>query len=146
MRFHKSSHAVYNTQYHIVWTPRYRRKVLVKGIKEYLEKIIRNLDFLDQDIEVKEINVRVDHIHLVIVIPPRIAVAQVIQFVKSQSAKVLKKKFQYLNNVITKPGLWSRGYCVSTIGLNEKRIINYIKHQERDDKGQLDLDLDQSKQ
>jgi len=93
MRFHKSSHAVYNTQYHIVWTPRYRRKVLVKGIKEYLEKIIRNLDFLDQDIEVKEINVRVDHIHLVIVIPPRIAVAQVIQFVKSQSAKVLKKSF-----------------------------------------------------
>jgi putative transposase len=144
VRFRKSSHAVYNTQYHIVWTPRYRRKVLAKGIKEYLEKVITNLDFLDQDIEVKEVNVRVDHIHLAIVIPPRIAVAKVIQFIKSQTAKKLKTKFEYLDQVITKPGLWSRGYCASTIGLNEKKILNYIKHQERDDKGQIELDLDKS--
>jgi len=145
VRFRKSSHAVYNTQYHIVWTPRYRRKVLVRGIKEYLQKVIKNLDFLDQDIEVREVNVRIDHVHLAIVIPPRIAVAKVIQYIKSQSAKKLKKKFQYLANVITKPGLWSRGYCVSTIGLNEKKILNYIKYQERDDKGQIELNLDQSK-
>jgi putative transposase len=71
-------------------------------------------------------------------------VAKVVQFIKSQTAKKLKTKFEYLDQVITKPGLWSRGYCVSTIGLNEKKILNYIKHQERDDKGQIELDLDKS--
>ncbi|MBI5873108.1 MAG: transposase, partial [Candidatus Omnitrophica bacterium] len=52
MRFRKSNHAVYNLQYHIVWTPRYRRKILVKGIKEYVETTLKHLEGLDEDIEV----------------------------------------------------------------------------------------------
>lgn len=80
MRFRKSTHAVYNVQYHIVWTPRYRRKILVKGIKEYLEKVIMNLDELDEDIEVEKVNVQEDHVHIIMVIPPRVSVAQVVQF------------------------------------------------------------------
>ena len=72
MRFRKSTHAIYNTQYHIVWTPRYRRKLLVKGVQEYLEKLLLNMDGLDEDIEVRKVNVQEDHVHIVIVIPPRV--------------------------------------------------------------------------
>ena len=57
MRFRKSTHAVYNTQYHIVWTLWYRRKLLVKGVKEYLEKLFTNMDGIDEDIEVRKVNV-----------------------------------------------------------------------------------------
>ena len=72
MRFRKSTHAIYNTQYHIVWTPRYRGKLLVKGVQEYLEKLLLNMDGLDEDIEVRKVNVQDDHVHIVIVIPPRV--------------------------------------------------------------------------
>ena len=79
---------------------------------------------------------------MVIVIPPRIAVADVVQFIKSQSAKKLKAKFSFLPNAYaSKEGIWSRGYCVSCIGLNEKEILAYVEYQEKEDKGQLQLTL-----
>lgn len=140
MRFRKSSHAIYNIQYHIVWTPRYRRKILVKGVKEYLEKIILNKTELEEDIEVRKVSVQEDHVHLIIVIPPRISVAQVIKYIKSSIAKKLKDKFEFMRKAIYgRGGIWSRGYCVSTIGLNEKAIMEYVKYQSDDDKGQLKL-------
>lgn len=87
MRFRKSSHAVYKTEYHVVWTPRYRRKIFVRGVREYTEKLIAHFDELDADIEVVKVNAPLDHVHMVIVIPPRVSVASVIQFIKSQSGK-----------------------------------------------------------
>ena len=83
----------YKTQYHIVWTPRYRRKLLLKGVQEYLEKLFTNMDGLDEDIEVRKANVQKDHIHIVVVIPPRVSVANVIKYMKSLSGKKLKEKF-----------------------------------------------------
>jgi putative transposase len=90
MRFRKSAHAIYKTEYHLVWIPRYRRKIFVKGVKEYAEKILLHIFELDPDIEVIKVNVQEDHVHMVIVIPPRIAVANAIQFIKTRSAKALK--------------------------------------------------------
>jgi putative transposase len=142
MRFRKSTHAVYNLEYHIVWTPRYRRKIFVRGVKEYLEGILSHLEGLDEDIEVKKVNVRLDHVHLVLVIPPRVSVAQVVQYMKSRTGKALSSKFKFIRKAMhDKEGMWSRGYCVSSIGLNEKTILRYVEHQEREDKGQLKLDL-----
>src|SRR5438876_450937 len=124
MRFKKSAHAVYKTEYHVVWTPRYRRKIMVKGVKEYADKLFTNFPDLDDDIEVVKVNVRIDHVHMVIVIPPRAAVADVIGFLKSRSGKLLKAKFAFLNKAIWgREGIWSRGYCVSTVGLDEKQIL-----------------------
>ncbi len=142
MRFRKSTHSIYKTEYHIVWIPRYRRKIFVKGIKQYAQKFIRNTPNLDPDIEVIKLNIQPDHIHLVIVIPPRIAVAEVVQFIKSTSAKHLKAKFPFLHKTYpTKEGIWSRGYCVSSIGLNEKEILAYVQYQDHEDRGQLQLKL-----
>ena len=81
-----------------------------------------------------------DHVHMVVLIPPRIVVADAIQYVKMQSAKKLKAKFFLCKKAHTRKGsIWSRGYCVSCIGLNEKEIFAYIEHQEKEDEGQLQL-------
>jgi REP-associated tyrosine transposase len=142
MRYRKSAHAIYKTEYHLVWIPRYRRKIFVKGVKEYTHKTLLYIPELDPDIEVIKVRVQLDHIHMVIVVPPRIAVADVVQFIKSQSAKKLKAKFPFLQKTyVSKEGIWSRGYCVSCIGLNEKEILAYVTYQEKEDKGQLQLTL-----
>ena len=140
MKFRKSAHAIYNTEYHLVWIPRYRRKVFVKGVKEYAEKLFSHMPELNPDIEVIKVNVQVDHIHMVIVIPPKYAVARVLQYIKSQSAKALKVKFPFLRKAyFSGEGIWSRGYCASGIGLDEEEILAYVEHQEKVDKGQLQL-------
>lgn len=142
MEYRSGAHAIYKTEYHLVWIPRYRRKVFVTGVKEYAEKVLTHIPELDPDIEVIKVNVQVDHVHMVIVIPPRMAVARVVQYIKAQSAKAIKAKFPFLQNAyVTKAGIWSRGYCVSCIGLDEKEILAYVAHQERKDKGQLHLTL-----
>jgi len=142
MRFRKSAHAVYKTEYHIVWTPRYRKKLFVDGVKQYAERVLHHLEGLEEDIEVIKVNVQLDHIHMVIVIPPRVSVTRIVQFIKSRSAKELKTKFSSMGNAIWgRAGIWSRGYCVSTIGLSEKEILSYVEHQEKEDKGQLKLGL-----
>ena len=142
MRFRKSNHAIYKTEYHIVWTPRYRRKIFVSGIKQYTEDIIRHTENLDDDIEVLKLNVQPDHVHMVIVIPPRVSVAEVVQYIKSQSGHKLKLKFPFLQKMFWgREGIWSRGYCVSTIGLNEKEILAYVEHQNKEDSGQQKLSL-----
>ena len=140
MKFRKSTHAIYKAEYHLVWIPRYRRKVFVQGVKEYAEKILSHIPELDPDIEVVKLNVQVDHVHMVVVIPPKYAVARVVQYIKSRSAKELKAKFPFLEKVyFSRGGIWSRGYCVSCIGLDEKEVLAYVEHQEKEDKGQLQL-------
>ena len=77
---------------------------------------------------------------MVVVIPPRYAVARVVQYIKLQTAKALKAKFPFLQKTyMTREGIWSRGYCVSCIGLDEKEILAYVEHQEKEDNGQLQL-------
>ncbi len=141
MRFHRGSHCLYKTEYHVVWTPRYRRKIFVKGVKEYFEKSLTTIG-LDADIEVVTVNAQPDHVHLVIIIPPRVAVANVIQFIKSHTGSLLKAKFPFLKHMFYgRDGIWSRGYCVSGIGFSEKEIIAYVTYQEKEDKGQLKLEF-----
>jgi putative transposase len=142
MNFRKSTHCAYKTEYHIVLTPRYRRRIFVGGVKQYLETVLKNLNGLESDIEVLKANVQPDHVHMVIIIPPRLAVASVIQFMKSQSAKRIRKRFAYLNKVLySRGGIWSTGYCVSTVGMDEKTILAYVQYQAQEDTGQLQLEL-----
>ena len=142
MRFRRSSHAIYKTEYHLVWIPRYRRKIFVKGVKEYAKEVLSHIPGLDPDIEVIKLNVQIDHIHMVIVIPPRISVADTVKYIKSQSSKEIRAKFPFFKKVYRgQKGIWSRGYCVSTVGLNEKEILRYVEYQSKTDRGQLKLTL-----
>ena len=140
MRFRKSSHSIYRTEYHLVWIPRYRRKIFVGGVRSYAQKLLTHLEDLEPDIEVIKLNVQIDHVHMVIVIPPRFSVASVVSFIKNQSAKALRAKFPFLGKVyVEQAGMWSVGYCVSSVGLNEKEILHYVQYQEKEDKGQLKI-------
>jgi putative transposase len=128
--FKKLSHVVYRCDYHIVWTPKYRFKVLEGIVKEHLIKDIEMLlEWLG--CEKKELNIRVDHIHLVVSIPPKVSVSRMMGILKGKTAiKIFKsypelKKKPYWGN-----HFWSRGYCVDTIGLDEEKIRKYVKYQE----------------
>ena len=102
-----------------------------------------DMDGLADDIEVIKVNVQPDHVHMVAIIPPRLSVAMVIQYMKSQSAKKLCERFEFIRKAIRRGGMWSRGYCVSTVGMNERVILQYVEHQEKEDKGQLTLDFEE---
>ena len=137
-----SGHTVYRTEYHVVWIPKYRRKILNSGVKKYLEKLWPKILKGMPGVEMVEENIQGDHIHMIMIIPPKYAVSDVIGRMKGRSASKLRKKFQWLERVYWKENIvWSPGYFVSTVGLNEEQIIKYVKWQESQDSGQAKLVL-----
>ena len=137
-----SGHSVYRTEYHIVWIPKYRRRILNSGVKEYLNKLWVKILKGIPGVEIVEQNIQVDHIHTIMIIPPKYSVSDVIGRIKGQSASKLRKKFTWLEKVYWNENIvWSPGYFVSTIGMNEDQIIKYVKWQESQDSGQAKLVL-----
>jgi len=137
-----SGHSVYRTEYHVVWIPKYQRRILNSGVKEYLNKLWPKILKGIPGVEVLEQNIQVDHIHTIIIIIPKYSVSDVIGKIRGQSASKLRKKFKWLEEVYWKENIvWSPGYFVSTIGLNEDQIIKYVQWQESQDLGQAKLVL-----
>ncbi len=137
-----SGHSVYRTEYHVVWIPKYRRRILNSGISGYLKKLWPKILKGIPGVEIVEQNIQMDHIHTIMIIPPKYSVSDVIGRIKGQSASKLRKKFLWLARVYWKENIvWSPGYFVSTIGLNEDQIIKYVKWQESQDSGQAKLEL-----
>ena len=142
MELKHSGHSLYATQYHIVWIPKYRRRVLNPGVRDYLNKLFPKILRTMPGVEIVEKNILVDHIHMAIIIPPKYAVSEVVGMMKGQTSSQLRKRYEWLKRVYWKENImWSPGYCVSTIGLNEEQIIQYIRWQERQDSGQAKLVL-----
>lgn len=142
MELRLSGHTAYRTQYHVVWIPKYRRRILNPGLKGYLQKLFPHLLRSLPGVEFVEQNIQIDHIHTVMIIPPKYAVADVIGFLKGRSASELRKKFQWLERVYYKENIvWSPGYFVSTVGVDEAAIIRYVRYQQVQDSGQAKLDL-----
>ncbi len=134
MKIKVQAHVTYWAQYHAVWIPKRRKKVLVPGVKEYLEKVLyTSLEERYSDVYITEQNIQLDHVHLLIEIPPKYSVSSVIGYLKSTSARLLRKKFEYLKKG---DSLWSIGYFVTTVGVNESVIKKYILYQQKQDSGQ----------
>ena len=137
-----SGHSVYRTEYHVVWIPKYRRRILNSGVKGYLKKLWPVILEGMSGVEIIEQNIQVDHIHTIMIIPPKYSVSSVIGRLKGQSASKVRKKFKWLKKVYWNENIiWSPGYFVSTIGLNEEEIIKYVKWQQSQDSGQAKLDF-----
>jgi putative transposase len=130
-KWKKTAHVVYQCTYHLVWTPKYRYRILQGEIGEYVEKRIRALCEW-KDVEILELKVMPDHVHMVAIIPPKIAVAGVMGIVKGKTAISIFEKAKKLRS---KPywgnHFWSRGYCVTTVGMDEEKIRRYVKYQEQ---------------
>ena len=138
MKLHKQAHTVYKTQYHIVWVTRYRRKILVKGMEVYFKEALKEVREFFPDWFIEEIGTDEDHVHLYMVIPPKYAVSKVVEVMKSISSKRMKEKFpHFLKKVYWDGGgIWSRGFFVSTAGINEDVIRKYVKYQGQEDSAQ----------
>ena len=129
--------------YHMVWIPRYRYKVLVKGVDEYLMKKMDEIRKNYPEIEYVQRNIQPDHVHIVLSFPPKYSIAKVVQIIKSNTGKAMWEKFDFLRKrYYGRGGIWSAGYFVSTVGLDEKLIEKYVRYQEKEDLGQAKLALD----
>jgi putative transposase len=138
MRLLKQAHTVYQTQHHIVWVTRYRKKILCQGIDTYLKTILTK-EFREHfpDIYIEEIGLDKDHIHIHVIIPPKYSVSNIVSAFKSNTSRLLKQKFpEFLSKVYwDNGGIWGTGFFVSTVGINEKMIRDYVKQQGKHDVG-----------
>lgn len=142
MKLRKSAHSVYRTQYHIVWVTRYRRKILTKGLEKYLETKLQEVRKYYPDWEYEAIGMEEDHVHLHMVIPPKYAVSTVVETLKKNTSRELAKKFRFLKQVYwDHEGIWSKGFFVSTVGINESVIRKYVEMQGKEDTGQAQLEF-----
>jgi len=142
MEFRKQAHAIYYTRYHVVISTKYRRKVLKAGMGQYLKYKILQVGRFHPEIEIIEVNTDLDHIHLLLAIPPKMAVGQAIGMIKANTGAAMKKKFPFLDRVYWgTEGIWSIGYFVSTVGINEDIIKKYIEMQGKEDSGQAKLEF-----
>ena len=142
MRFIRSQHSVYQLSYHVVWTCKYRRRVLKPGVIEYLRRIFPKLLKSIPGVEIEQIGFDLDHVHFVMIIPPKYSISEVVGQLKSQSAQLVRRKYQWLEKVYFKENvLWSPGYFVSSVGINEHVIKRYVEFQGQQYSGQLYLEL-----
>ena len=125
--------AVWECKYHIVWIPKYRKKTLYGQLRRYLGEVFRRLAE-QKESEVVESHLMVGHVHMLISVPPKYAVAQVVGFMKGKSAIHIARTFMGRERNFTGHHFWARGYFVSTIGKDEKTIKEYIKKQEEEDR------------
>lgn len=139
-RFKKLAHAAYECKYHLVWCPKYRYRILQGEVGRGVREIIRELCAWRQ-IGILAGNVQEDHVHLVVEFPPKYSISQVVGFVKGKSAIKMFDRFPKLRNRYWGRHFWARGYCVSTVGLDEEQIKKYVQWQLKKDRVQDQLKM-----
>jgi putative transposase len=127
------NHTVWDCKYHIVWIPKCRRKVLYGQLRSYLGDVLKRLA-LQKDSRIEEGHLMPDHIHMMISIPPKHSVSQVVGFIKGKSAIHIARTYGEVKRNFVGQHFWARGYFVSTVGRDEEVIREYIKKQEEEDK------------
>ncbi len=133
------SHVRWECKYHVIVVPKYRKRVLYGKIRKRVGEILNDL-CRQREIEMVEGHLMPDHIHMCLSIPPKFSIAFAIGFLKGKSAVRIHR--QVLGNKrVTGLHFWSRGYCVSTVGLDEATIRKYIRDQEKLEKQQMDIDF-----
>jgi REP-associated tyrosine transposase len=116
-------------KYHVVIVPKYRRKALFGHVRKRLGNIFRQL-CRQKEIELVEGHALLDHVHMVLSIPPKLSVAMAVGYLKGKSAIQIHREALNVKQGFTGKHFWSRGYCVSTVGLDEQMIRAYVKNQE----------------
>ena len=135
MRTRQLNHSAYQLQYHLVWGTRYRRKWLKDYVKKEFASSCYAVVKKYPTLYIHSLNTDEDHIHLQIEIPPNLTIAAVVQALKIESSIRIKKRFKFVRNIYLDGSIWSVGYFVSSVGLNEERIKRYIEYQGKQDRG-----------
>ena len=127
-----TAHSTYRCQYHIVFAPKYRRKVIYKELRADIGQIIRKL-CKEKNVELIEAEACPDHIHILVSIPPYLSISQFMGFLKSKSALMIFDRHANLKYKYGRRNFWARGYYVDTVGRNQKVIEEYIRNQLEED-------------
>ena len=125
---HSLSHSKWNCKYHIVFAPKFRRKVFYGEKKREIGKILRTLCEW-KGVKIVEAELCTDHIHMLVEIPPKIAVSSFVGYLKGKSTTMIFEQFPELKYKYRNREFWCKGYYVDTVGKNQRRIAEYIKHQ-----------------
>ena len=137
------AHTVWECKYHIVWVPKRRRKIVFGKLRKELGTIIRRLCKY-KGIEIIEGSMCIDHIHMCLAIPPKYAVSGIVGYLKGKSEMIMFEKYSRLKRNFKGHSFWARGYYVSTVGLDEAKVRNYIKNQELNESIEDKYDTDPS--
>ena len=135
------SHVRWDCKYHVVFIPKYRQKVLYGRLRRRVGRILRDL-CEQKGVELLEGHAMPDHVHLCLSIPPKYSVSHTIGFLKGKSAVRIHRELLGEKRM-TGLHFWAKGYCVSTVGLDEAVIRRYIREQEKRDAGQESFDFDE---
>ena len=127
------SHSMWECKYHVVFIPKCRRRVLYEELRLHLGEVFHHLA-RQKESEIEEGHLLLDHVHMLIAIPPKYAVSQVIGFIKGKSAIHLARVYGGRRRNFTGQHFWARGYFVSTVGRDEAMIRAYIRRQEEEDR------------
>ena len=131
-RIESLNHTKWDCKYHIVFIPKNRRKVLYGQLRKHLGEVFHTLA-QHKESRIEEGHMMRDHVHMLIAIPPKYAVSQVVGYIKGKSAMHLARVYGENKRNFTGQSFWARGYFVSTVGRDAQMIQNYIRHQEEED-------------
>jgi putative transposase len=137
--FESLSHSKYDCKYHVVFVPKFRRKMLYGKIRQYLKQTFHELA-RQKNCQIISGHLVQDHVHMLISIPPKYSVAEVVGYLKGKSAIAVARQFGGKQKNFNGEKLWARGYAASTVGFNEVEIKNYIRNQDQLDSQGKDED------
>ena len=139
-KYESLSHTAWDCKYHVVFIPKCRRKTLYAGLRPHLGDVFRNLA-RQKESKIEEGHLMIDHVHMMISIPPKFAVSQLVGFIKGKSAIHLARVYGERKRNFVGQHFWARGYFVSTVGRDEAVIRDYIRNQEKEDQRLEQLNL-----
>jgi putative transposase len=143
MAIKRTSHAVYDTSYHLVWCPKYRKKIFEREeIKERAEQLMRKI-CTEYGFEIIKMEISVEHVHILLSFPPKHSIGEVVRIIKSISARELFRAFPSLKHRLWSGQLWEDGYFARTVGDSMTRDIieKYIEHHRTLEQGPAQLEL-----
>lgn len=142
MQFRKQAHSVYYCTYHMVLPTKYRQEVFSPGVFVYFEDKLKEIRKHYPELWFEKVNHDKDHVHFMLSIPPKMSVGSVVRIIKANTSRGMKEKFPFLKDLYWgTDGIWSDGYFVSTVGVNEEIIHKYIENQGKEDTGQAKLEF-----
>ena len=110
MEVRLSSHGAYHHKYHIVWIPKYRKKILEGELKTFIEKHLFDIRQFHPEVEIERYSIQKDHIHLVAVIPPRYSVSSIVGKIKANTSRMVRKRFEFIKEIYWRNEFWSPGF------------------------------------
>ena len=131
-RVRELSHTTWDCKYHVVFIPKYRRKTLYQELRRHLGEVFRRLAF-QKESKVEEGHLTPEHVHMLLSIPPKYAVSQLVGFIKGKNAIHMARDYGERKRNFVGQHFWARGFIVNTVGRDEQAILAYIRNQETED-------------